>query len=102
VPEVGGPIDPNNEARDLIMSVRWVRAMPLLGMPVHLSGIKWRAPRGQPDQGLRGGVAVHMQDQQGRLHRIRFSIAQKWRAEATALTAAARGSQPGYGSLEPG
>ena len=58
---------------------------------------------GPPDHGISHfSVQAHMQDQQGRLHRIRFSIAQKWRAEATALTAAARGSQAGYGSPEPG
>jgi len=38
-------------------------------------------------------VRAQLQDQQGRLHRIRFVVAQKWRAEATALTAAATGSQ---------
>ena len=34
------------------------------------------------------GEHLQMQDRQGRLHRIRFRIAQKWRAEAIALTAA--------------
>jgi hypothetical protein len=56
-----------------------------------------------PEHGISHfSVRAHMQDQHGQLHRIRFSIAQKWRAEATALTAAARGSQPGYGSPAPG
>ena len=58
---------------------------------------------GPPDHGITHlSVRAQMQDQQGRLHRIRFRIQQKWRAEATALTAAASGSQPGYGAPEPG
>jgi len=49
-----------------------------------------------PDHGIAHfSVRAQMQDQQGRLHRIRLMIAQKWRPEATALTAAASGSQPG-------
>jgi hypothetical protein len=45
-----------------------------------------------PDHGISHfSVRAQLQDQQGRLHRIRFSVAQKWRAEATALTAAATG-----------
>ena len=56
-----------------------------------------------PDHGISHfSVRAQMQDQQGQLHPIRFSIAQKWRAEATALTAAASGSQPGNGAPEPG
>jgi hypothetical protein len=58
---------------------------------------------GPPDHGITHfSVRAQMQDQQGRLHRIRLRIDQKWRAEATALTAAASGSQPGYGAPEPG
>jgi hypothetical protein len=58
---------------------------------------------GPPDHGITHfSVRAQMQDQQGRrLHRIRFRIHQKWRAEAAALTAAS-GSQPGYGAPEPG
>ena len=56
-----------------------------------------------PDHGISHfSVRAQMRDQQGRLHRIRLRIAQKWRVEATALTAAASGSQPGYGAPEPG
>lgn len=56
-----------------------------------------------PDHGISHfSVRAHMQDQQGRLLQIRFSVAQKWRAEATSLTAAARRSQPGYGATDPG
>jgi hypothetical protein len=52
---------------------------------------------GPPDHGITHfSVRAQLQDQQGRLHRIRFRIAQKWRPEATALTAAASGSQPGH------
>jgi hypothetical protein len=55
-----------------------------------------------PDHGIAHfSVRAQMQDRQGRLHRIRFSIHQKWRDEAIALTAAARGSQPGYRGPEP-
>jgi hypothetical protein len=58
---------------------------------------------GPPDHGITHfSVRAQIQDQQGRLHQIRFSVHQKWRAEATALTAAASGSQPGYGAPEPG
>jgi hypothetical protein len=58
---------------------------------------------GPPDHGrTHFSVRAQMQDPQGRLHRIRFSIQQKWRAEATALTAAAIRSQPGYGAPELG
>jgi hypothetical protein len=58
---------------------------------------------GPPDHGISHfSVRAQMRDQQGRLHRIRLRIAQKWRVEATALTAAASGSQPGYGAPEPG
>jgi hypothetical protein len=58
---------------------------------------------GPPDHGITHfSVRAQMQDQQGRLHRIRFSIHQKWRAEATALAAVVRGSQPGHGAPEPG
>ena len=58
---------------------------------------------GPPEHGIAHfSVRAQMQDQQGRLHRIRFSIHQKWRAEATALIAAASGSQPGDGAPEPG
>jgi hypothetical protein len=54
---------------------------------------------GPPDHGKpHFSVRAQMHDQQGQLHRIRFSIHQKWRAEATALTAAAAGSQPGRGA----
>jgi hypothetical protein len=56
-----------------------------------------------PDYGTgHFSVRAQMQDQQGRFHQIRFRIHQKWRAEATALTAAASGSQPGYRAPEPG
>jgi hypothetical protein len=56
-----------------------------------------------PEHGIAHfSVRAQMQDQQGRLHQIRFSVHQKWRAEATALTAAASGSQPGYRAPEPG
>jgi hypothetical protein len=52
---------------------------------------------GPPDHGITHfSVRARMHDQQGRLHRIRLSVHQKWRPEATALTAAA-GSQPGHG-----
>jgi hypothetical protein len=55
-----------------------------------------------PDHGISHfSVRAQMRDQHGQLHRIRLRIAQKWRAEATALTAAASGSQPGYGTPEP-
>jgi hypothetical protein len=47
-------------------------------------------------------VRALMRDPQGRFHPIRFSVAQKWRVEAHALTAAAIGSQPGYRAPEPG
>jgi hypothetical protein len=54
---------------------------------------------GPPDHGITHfSVRAQLHDQQGQLHRIRFRIQQKWRAEATALTAAASGSQPGYGA----
>ncbi len=54
---------------------------------------------GPPDHGIAHfSVRAQMHDQQGRLHRIRFRIHQKWRAEATALTVAAAGSQPGHGA----
>jgi hypothetical protein len=57
---------------------------------------------GPPDHGITHfSVRAQMQDKQGRLHRIRFRIHQKWRAEAAALTAAS-GSQPGYAAPEPG
>jgi len=56
-----------------------------------------------PDHGVTHfSLRAQLQDQQGQLHRIRFSIPQKWRAEATALTAAASGSPPGYAAPEPG
>jgi hypothetical protein len=56
-----------------------------------------------PDHGkAHFSVRAQLQDQQGRLHQIRFSIHQKWRAEATALAAAASGSPPGSGAPEPG
>lgn len=56
-----------------------------------------------PDHGITHfSVRAQMQDQQGRLYRIRFSVHQKWRAEATALTAAASGSQPGFRAPKPG
>jgi hypothetical protein len=56
-----------------------------------------------PDHGITHfSVRAQLQDQQGRVHRIRFRIAQKWRPEATALTAAASGSPPGRGAPEPG
>ena len=52
-----------------------------------------------PDHGIAHfSVRAQMQDQQGRLHRIRLRIHQKWRAEATALTAAASGPQSEYGA----
>jgi hypothetical protein len=58
---------------------------------------------GPPDHGITHfSVRAQIQDQQGRLHQIRFSVQQKWRTEATALAAAASGSQPGYGAPEPG
>lgn len=58
---------------------------------------------GPPDHGITHfSVRAQMQDQRGQLHRIRFRVQQKWRAEATALTAAASGSQPGYAVPEPG
>jgi hypothetical protein len=54
---------------------------------------------GPPDHGITHfSVRAQMQDQQGRLHRIRLRIHQKWRAEATALTAAASGPQSEYGA----
>ena len=54
---------------------------------------------GPPDHGITHfSVRAQLHDEQGQLHRIRFRIQQKWRAEATALTAAASGSQPGYGA----
>ena len=50
-----------------------------------------------PDHGRpHFSVRAQMQDQQGQLHRLRFSVHQKWRPEATALTAVASGSRPGY------
>ena len=58
---------------------------------------------GPPDHGITHfSVRAQIQDQQGRLHQIRFSVHQKWRAEATALTAAASGSQPGFRAPKPG
>ena len=56
-----------------------------------------------PDHGIAHfSVRAQLQDQQGQFHRIRFSIQQKWRDEAYALTAAASGSPPGYAAPEPG
>jgi hypothetical protein len=60
----------------------------------------WFSP---PEHGITHfSVRAQMRDQQGRLYRIRFSVHQKWRAEATALTAAAIGSQPGSGEVISG
>jgi hypothetical protein len=56
----------------------------------------WFSPRDHGVAITHFSVRAQMQDQQGRLHRIRFSVAQKWRAEADALTAAASGTQPGF------
>jgi hypothetical protein len=48
-----------------------------------------------PDHGIAHfSVRAQWQDQQGQVHRIRFRIHQKWRLEATALTAAAARSPP--------